>query len=105
MRNFSLYYCPFPEGIQANGISMTDETGQRYIIAIRDTIPEEKKLDTLKHELAHCHLNHFAGARDNEIQSMDFQRMEREADIYASLMPDREFKFLMSFKDKETVLE
>lgn len=68
--NYKVVYLPFPDDVY--GIVRLLDDG-RYIIGINSALSDAEKAKTLRHELAHIHLNHFFDSRPLDV-------IEREAD-------------------------
>ena len=94
MQKFGLVYTPFPPEA---GRALTGATQQRKgycLILIDSTAPAETQAATLRHELAHIALNHFADT------TRDLQEIEAEANSYAARMTKSEFDALMAWEMK-----
>ena len=93
MKAFRLFYRSFPDNIiDVRGITEYDVKRNRFTILINTNISEAEQLHTLRHELAHIFLNHHFQL------DRSLEEIENEADHYADVMSDDDFKKLMAFQ-------
>jgi len=93
MKAFRLFYRSFPDNIiDVRGITEYDVKRNRFTILINTNLSDAEQLHTLRHELAHIFLNHHFQLDRN------LEEIEDEADHYADVMSDDDFKKLMAFQ-------
>lgn len=97
MSPFTLYYVDLPSDV--GGAAGYDTKNDRYIIAINNALTDDEEIRTLKHELVHILLNH------HNQPDRDLEEIEREADLYADQMTDKEFSELMTYQVGEAVFK
>ena len=93
MKQFDLYYLPFPADAEGcvNGVVQYKADADRYIIAIDSSKPEEVQQATLKHELQHIRKKHLEDLRGT------IEEVEAEAD---EPMTDEELQELLTYARK-----
>ena len=93
MKAFRLFYKKFPDNItDIHGIAEYDVNRNMFTILINTNISEAEQLHTLRHELSHIVLNHHFQL------DRSLEEIENEADHYADVMSDDDFKKLMAFQ-------